>query len=294
MITVTFIRHGESTDNLKPVWAGWADAPLSNHGMTQAVALGQGFSNVRLTAIYASPLKRAHSTAQALQAAQQPPIPDLIVSPLLREQNFGIAEGQKWSSRFDSNMTLEEHIKRGIYPVLPGRVQKFPDGESLNDVQARTEQAIDEIVMPYVREGAKPGCQGAHIAIVSHGLAISELIAALMRKDATERVRDGGTYRGLYNTAWTRVQINIPPLMTGGAVDASASELPPLQIRVTHVNVKTHLDNVKRQPGGLGRTAYDPKQKDIRAFFGGGAPIATGTEGRSESNVHDEVDIETK
>lgn len=33
MITLTIIRHGESTDNLKPIWAGHADAPLSHHGM---------------------------------------------------------------------------------------------------------------------------------------------------------------------------------------------------------------------------------------------------------------------
>lgn len=38
MITVTCVRHGESTDNLRQVWAGWKDAPLSQHGM-----------NVRLT-----------------------------------------------------------------------------------------------------------------------------------------------------------------------------------------------------------------------------------------------------
>jgi len=33
MITVTLVRHGESTDNLKRIWAGWKDAPLSQHGM---------------------------------------------------------------------------------------------------------------------------------------------------------------------------------------------------------------------------------------------------------------------
>ncbi|KAI9458819.1 hypothetical protein F5148DRAFT_1219875 [Russula earlei] len=32
-VILTFIRHGESTDNLRSIWAGWKDAPLSNHGM---------------------------------------------------------------------------------------------------------------------------------------------------------------------------------------------------------------------------------------------------------------------
>ena len=47
----------------------------------------------------------------------------------------------------------------------------------------------------------------------------------------------------------------------------------------------------KRQPGGIGSAAYDPKQKDIRAFFSGAQVIAEHQhhEGRSESNVDDEA-----
>lgn len=42
----------------------------------------------------------------------------------------------------------------------------------------------------------------------------------------------------------------------------------------------------KRQKGGIGSAAYDPNQKDIRAFFGGGAvetPVVAMDHG--ESNV---------
>lgn len=42
----------------------------------------------------------------------------------------------------------------------------------------------------------------------------------------------------------------------------------------------------KRQKGGIGSAAYDPNQKDIRAFFGGGAvetPVVAMD--HSESNV---------
>ena len=44
----------------------------------------------------------------------------------------------------------------------------------------------------------------------------------------------------------------------------------------------------KRQKGGIGSAAYDPKQGDIRAFFGG----KTDALEHAESNAHDEVDTE--
>lgn len=48
-----------------------------------------------------------------------------------------------------------------------------------------------------------------------------------------------------------------------------------------------------RQKGGIGRAAYDPKQQEIRAFFGGGATAQSQTEeGRSESNARDESEVD--
>ena len=48
--------------------------------------------------------------------------------------------------------------------------------------------------------------------------------------------------------------------------------------------------NQKRQKGGIGSSAYDPKQKDIRAFFGGAEVETTVVaQEQSESNARDEV-----
>ena len=46
----------------------------------------------------------------------------------------------------------------------------------------------------------------------------------------------------------------------------------------------------KRQKGGIGSAAYDPKQKDIGAFFGGAA-VKSSEEGPSESNAEDEANV---
>lgn len=52
----------------------------------------------------------------------------------------------------------------------------------------------------------------------------------------------------------------------------------------------------KRQGGGIGSAAHDPKQKDIRAFFGGGKVGGAGEpeleEGRSASNAKDEAEVD--
>lgn len=298
----------------------------------QAQAMAKSLSHVKFTAIHASPLKRAFSTAEALHSSQQEPKPPLLVSPLLREQHFGAAEGQPWSMTLHPDLSLEEHFERQIWPVLPGRAAKFPEGESLNDLQARAEKAIEEIIMPYVWDTAKSGWKDVHIAVVSHGLCISELIAALIRKEASDHAEEGRRWTGLLNTAWSRVEIDLPVssfldtftvhvftnfckiLSKGQVFTAIDSDTPPLVITVSNTNVHKHLEQVvrrfiyflipfaetfvsilaclqKRQRGGIGSAAYDPKQQDIRAFFGGGGTAANETEeGRSVSNVYDEID----
>jgi len=78
--------------------------------MNQARALGEWWHSVLRTPIhkiYASDLKRAHSTAIQLVAprtslpdADTHPLacPPIHTTPLVREQHFGIAEGKRWSA----------------------------------------------------------------------------------------------------------------------------------------------------------------------------------------------------
>ena len=46
----------------------------------------------------------------------------------------------------------------------------------------------------------------------------------------------------------------------------------------------------KRQKGGIGSAAYDPKQKDIRAFFGGATVSADSTANSSDNSKTEQVD----
>jgi broad specificity phosphatase PhoE len=140
-----------------------------------------------------------------VRAAQPSPTPPLIPSPLLREQHFGIAEGQTWTYR-DPGLTLEEEIAQGRYPVLLTNSEKFPGGESRDDLAQRVEEALTKILLPYAWKAAREGNHGVHIAVVSHGLSIHQLVSVLVRKGTQE---PGHFSPGIVNTGWCRVNVTV-------------------------------------------------------------------------------------
>ncbi|KAJ7211317.1 phosphoglycerate mutase [Mycena pura] len=258
------IRHGQSLDNVKWVWAGWKDSPLS-----ELAELGQAFlkSNTNFDFIYTSDLLRAYATGQAVLDAQTR-TPPFTSSQKLREQHFGIAEGHPWVIETPPNQPLEELYKQGIFPVLP-RDAKFPDGESLEDVARRAEEALAEFVVPHLAAD-----HDLHIAITSHGLFISELIAALLRLDPDSR-RDI-SYAGLLNTAWTRAVVSVKVHLVDplGTAPIDVDHLPPLTVNIKDVNNVDHLISLEVE-----RILYelaapetiDEEKSSAREFFGGKA-----------------------
>ncbi|KAI9573524.1 histidine phosphatase superfamily [Boletus coccyginus] len=291
MLVVSFIRHGESLDNLKSIWAGHSDAELSELGVRQAGALAESYANTRLDAIVTSDLKRARATAVALLNGQPDPKPSFKVDRDLREQCFGDAEGHPYLMRRIPGKSLNDHFKDGRYPLLFNRDERFPNGESVDDLTIRAERSINDLVLkPYLSRAISSGFEDVHIAVVSHGLCIGELIRALLKRN------DGGLpardYRGLQNTAWTRVTIQVKPDTQVPQVTDELENLPPLIITVTDVNRHEHTTNVKRQKGII---EHDPKQRRIREFFGGsGAKEPVEALEHAESNAMDGVEIEER
>ena len=97
-------------------------------------------------------------------------------------------------------------MSEGKYPaLLPG--ERFPGGESDEDLAARAARAVDEVIIPHVRSAVREG-HAEHIALVSHGLFIGALIAALLKKDSSG-VSSTREYTGMQNTAWARMIIDL-------------------------------------------------------------------------------------
>ncbi|KAL0959995.1 hypothetical protein HGRIS_011649 [Hohenbuehelia grisea] len=213
-------------------------------------------------AVYASPLNRAHQTAQALYSALESPPAPIIINPDLREQHFGDAEGGKWTLEPIPGKTLEEMYAMKVFLTLRGRQAKFPNGESLDDLAHRAERALAGCVFPYLAEHGRESSDDAppfHIVVVSHGLCISELIAALVRLDPDSP--QDKSYTGLLNTAWTRVSISLKD----SSSTTDTTQAPKLNVRILDVNNAKHLQNLD-----LHVEAEQEASAEAREFFGGG------------------------
>ena len=137
----------------------------------------------------------------------------MVSSTLFKERNFGIAEGNKWTTERQLGLSDEEHWAKGIFPVPNGRKAKFPEGESLDDLRDRASQGIKEFILPIVRDAVRENKENVHVALVSHGAYISQAVPAMLALDYERRSKGlevpNRRYTKLHNTAWTRVTIDL-------------------------------------------------------------------------------------
>lgn len=147
------VRHGETALNAARVIQP-ADTPLSPHGLLQAEALAARLAGETLAGILSSDLPRAEQTAQAIARATGLP---LRTTPLLHERNFG-----DWRGR--------AHDSFGIDPLQWDEAP--PGGESAAEFSRRCQRAFDEAL-------ALQGGLGGALVVVTHGLVIRQILAAL-------------------------------------------------------------------------------------------------------------------
>ena len=141
-IKITYFVHGTTTDNERDISSGWSDVELSELGVKQSVDLKEQTKNKKFDVIFCSDLQRAHNSAKLAWEGMYPIIPDAR----LRECNYGKLNGA--SSAIVEPMQEEECI-----------TNKFPEGESYEDVKARVVDFLDFLKKNY---------DGKHIAIVAH------------------------------------------------------------------------------------------------------------------------------
>ncbi|KAG9308687.1 hypothetical protein JVU11DRAFT_11644 [Chiua virens] len=230
------------------------------------------------------------ATALALLNGQPEPKPSFKVDRDLREQFFGEAEGNPWAMRRIPGKSIDDHFRDGQYPILFNREDRFPNGESLNDLAVRAERSIKDLVLKPSLSRAISDGEDVHVAVVSHGLFISELIPALLKWSGSDMPTKD--YRGLMNTAWARVTVQVKPGTEIPQITSELENLPPLIVTVTDVNRHEHIANVKRQRGIV---EHDPKQRSIHEFFGGGdTKLTPEVLEHGMSNAMDEVGVEER
>lgn len=90
---IIVLRHGETAWNHDTRIQGHTDIDLNDTGRWQAAQLGKALADEPLAAVYASDLKRAFATGEAVAQAQGL---HAQAEPGLRERCFGSLEGLTW------------------------------------------------------------------------------------------------------------------------------------------------------------------------------------------------------
>jgi len=141
-VNITYFVHGTTTDNEKEISSGWKDVELSELGIKQSTALKEQTKDKKFDVVFCSDLQRAHNSAKLAWDGIYPIIPDAG----LRECNYGKLNGA--SSAIVEPMQEEECI-----------TNKFPEGESYEDVKARIADFLSFLKKNY---------DGKSVAIVGH------------------------------------------------------------------------------------------------------------------------------
>ncbi len=172
-LTLVLLRHGQSEGNVRGIYQGQADFPLTSHGRAQARALAARWlaEKQRFDRIFASPLRRARETAEIIGQA-------LNVSPefctLLMERDNGSLQGRHPD---DPDWTPEDALPWGPYE------ERHPGAESDWQLFLRAGRVLQAMMQ-------RPA--GRYL-LVSHGGLLIQLTHAIL--GLTPHGRQGVVFR---------------------------------------------------------------------------------------------------
>ncbi|MBF0359501.1 MAG: histidine phosphatase family protein [Oligoflexia bacterium] len=191
-------RHGETDWNKIGRFQGRIDILLNENGRAQAAEVAPKLMDIKIQAIYSSPLKRALETAQIVAKYLEVPVfqrEDLseidpgLASGLLQSEikdKFGVNSLERWASDDESDDEFG-----------------FPEGEKKNIFRQRAVAAIRSILN--IAENISKNSSNKNVAIVTHGFFLKQLIIALGSKDHYG-MKNGEIVHITYDTTQDRLQ----------------------------------------------------------------------------------------
>ncbi|HEV7527079.1 MAG TPA: MSMEG_4193 family putative phosphomutase [Acidimicrobiia bacterium] len=167
---LVLVRHAV-TAHTGPLLSGrMPGIDLSEKGVGQADTTAQRLAKLPIAAVYASPIERTTQTAERIAAHHALEVRAL---PGVVEADYG-----DWTGGKIADLAKTDEWK--VVQVAPSRA-RFPNGESITEMQARTVAALDEVVARHPNET---------IVVVSHADPIKSAIAHYsgMHLDLFQRV----------------------------------------------------------------------------------------------------------
>lgn len=178
-ITITYFVHGTTTDNEKGISSGWSDAELSDLGVKQSILLKSQTKDKIFDVVFCSDFKRAFNSAKLAFEGVTP----INRDARLRECNYGKLNGAP------SSIVEPKQERECIY-------NKFPEGESYEDVKARVAEFLEFL---------KENYDAKKIAIVSHKAPQLSLEVILKGKTWEEALAEDWRKTKAWKPGWEYV-----------------------------------------------------------------------------------------
>lgn len=154
---VHLIRHSVTAETGKRLSSQDPGIPLSPEGRRLATELGRSLESIELAAIFTSPHQRCVETASAVARGRR-------IRPRV-DRSFVDADYGRWLGR-----PLKSLYRLKAWQdlmVSPSRF-RFPDGETLQEVQSRAVAGIESLAVEH---------RDASVAIATHGDVIKVILA---------------------------------------------------------------------------------------------------------------------
>jgi 2,3-bisphosphoglycerate-dependent phosphoglycerate mutase len=202
MSKLILLRHGQSLWNLKNVFTGWVDVPLSPKGIEEALKAGESIKDMAIDVIYTTPLHRASSTAMLAMSKHRSGKTPVILHPKegkmeewavinseemlekiipvhvswqLNERMYGSLQG------LDKDETRKKYGSEQVHQWRRSYETEPPEGESLKMTAARS--------IPYFKEKIIPRLERKENVLVSaHGNSLRSIIMHLEQLSGDEVV----------------------------------------------------------------------------------------------------------
>ena len=170
-------RHGQTPWNARKCLQGRSDVDLNENGIYLAELTGKALRDVTFDMAFTSPLIRAKHTAQCILAGRKVPI---IEDERLIEISFGIYEGCCYAE--ENRQVPQQWIENFFH--APQDYVAAPGGESLDDVEKRTRNFMEDIC-------SRKELQDKTILVSTHGCALRGLLNSI-RESNREDYWHGG------------------------------------------------------------------------------------------------------
>jgi len=194
MPKLILLRHGQSEWNLKNLFTGWVDVPLSPKGIEEALNAGELIKDMQIDVIYTTPLIRASTTAMLAMSkhfsgktpvilhtgegkmeewgkiyceeTKKKTIP-VHIAWQLNERMYGGLQGLNKAEMMEKHGEEQVKLWRRSFTTRPPN-----DGESLQLTSTRSLPFFKEKIIPHLD-------LGEHVFISAHGNSLRSIIMDL-------------------------------------------------------------------------------------------------------------------